>query len=89
LGSISRTARAVFDLIFVIVGGDADRIDQADLELARDNRGRHQAAARDRDDPGPGPHAVEPPGQRPRVAVELVPGDGEVFVGRQVHDQPL
>jgi hypothetical protein len=62
----------------VVVGADADRVDEADVELARDDVRRHEAAAGDRDDAAPGPAVGEPPSQRLRVAVELVPGDREV-----------
>src|SRR6185437_7164339 len=62
-------------LLGVVVACDADRIDNADTEFARDDRRRHQAAARDRDHGLERPDFVEPPGQRPAIAVKLVPGD--------------
>ena len=61
----------------VVIAGDADRLDQADVEFARDDRRRHQAAAGDADDRLERPRLVQPPGQRARVAVELVPGHRE------------
>jgi hypothetical protein len=78
----------------VVVAFHADRIDQADVELPRDDhRGRH-AAARDRHDraPGPafaGPALVQPPGQRARIAVDLVPGDVKALLVRQRVDHGL
>ena len=61
----------------VVIARDAHRIDEADIELARDDRRRHQPAARHRDDAVPRPELEEPPGERPRMAVQLVPGDGK------------
>src|SRR5688572_21163065 len=72
-------------LIFLrtrVVAGDADGVDQADVELARDQRRRHEAAARHRDDAFPGTLAVQDFGQVARIAMQLYPGDDDfVLVG--------
>ena len=53
---------------------------------------RGHAAAGDRDDRAPaaavGAVVVEPPGQRPAVAVDLVPGDVEALLVRQAVGGP-
>ena len=46
---VLRTLQAALGLV-VVVGGDADRLDHAQVQFARDDRRRHQAAAGDRDD---------------------------------------
>src|ERR1700704_5547316 len=68
----------------VIVARHADRLDQADVEFARDDRGRDQAAAGHADDRLERAGAGEPPDQRPCVAVELVPGDGKGLLRLQL-----
>ncbi|MPL92623.1 hypothetical protein SDC9_38736 [bioreactor metagenome] len=79
----------------VVVALDRDRVDDADVQLARDDRRGHQPAAGDADDGAPGatvrPLAIEPPGQRACVAVELVPADQKaLLVGKTFgHDEPL
>ena len=59
--------------LVVVVGGDADRLDHPDVELARHDRRRDEAAAGDRDDGVERAGGGEPPGERPGVAVELIP----------------
>jgi O-antigen ligase len=67
--------------LVVVVALDADRLDQPNIELARDDRGRDEPAARDGDNRGERPRRGEPPGQRPRIAVELIPGDRKRLLG--------
>src|SRR5690606_6724098 len=76
-------------VLIVVVARDADRLDEADLELTRHDRRRHQAAAGDADDGLEGPGAVQAPGECPRIAVELVPGDGKGFFGGGRHGSCL
>ena len=63
----------------MIVALDADCIDHADVEFARNNHGRRHAAAGDGDHGLPraiiGALSVEPPGQCTGIAVELIPTD--------------
>src|SRR3982074_3667921 len=61
----------------VVVAPHANRLDQANVELARDDRRRDETAARDADDRLERTGAGQPPDQRARVAMELVPGNGE------------
>src|SRR6185312_846178 len=63
---------------------DRHAIDGADVELSRHDRRRHEAAASYGDAGLERPLAVEPPGQRPAVAVELVPADRETLGARFV-----
>jgi len=61
-----------------MIGFHRDRIDHADVQLAADDHGGHQPAAGDADHSLPRPAfartlAIQPPGQRARVAVDLVP----------------
>src|SRR5260370_17551068 len=74
-GCVSRNALQHLQvaLLGVIVAGDTDGIDHAYAELARDDRGRHEATAGDGDDRMKRPDLVEPPGQRPAIPVKLVP----------------
>ena len=58
----------------VVVACDAHRLDDADAELARDDRGGNQPAAGDADDRLERAGAGKAPGQRARVAMELIPG---------------
>src|SRR5688572_13086407 len=68
------------------VAGDADGVDQADVELARDQRCGHQAAARHGDDALPRAFLVQELGEVARIAVQLYPGDDDfVFVGDARH----
>ena len=67
----------------VVVARHAHRLDQPDVELARDDRRRHQAAAGDADDRLERAGAVEPPGERARIAMELVPRDRKDFLRRR------
>src|SRR6185312_5767904 len=61
----------------ILVARDAQRVDEADIELARDDGGGDEAAARHRDDAAPRPPLEEPPGERLGVAVQLLPADGK------------
>src|SRR6185369_16509887 len=61
---------------------DAHRVDEANLELARDERRRHEPTAGDGDDAFPVAELVEDARQVPRIAVELRPRDDDlVLVG--------
>ena len=60
-------------LILMVVRGDADGVDHADVELAGDDRRRHHAAASDRHDAAPGAALGQPPGKRAGVAMKLIP----------------
>ena len=67
-----------FSLGLVVVGFHADRIDDADVQFPRNDAGRDHAAAGDGDDGFPSAIRfrapfVQPPRQRPAVAVHLVP----------------
>ena len=67
----------------VVIGSDADGLDQPYSEFARDDGSRHEPAARDAHDGAPvAVLAREPPCERARVAMELVPGNGEGLVGK-------
>ena len=57
----------------VVVAGDADRVDDAELQLPRDDRRGHQPATGDGDDALPALDIMQPPGQRLGVAVQLFP----------------
>src|SRR5262249_56354307 len=64
----------------VVVARDAYRLDQPDAELARDDRGRHQTAAGYADDRLERAGASEPPRERARITMELVPRDRKGFL---------
>ena len=64
----------------MIVGFDGDRLDGADVEFARHDRRRHQPATSDGDERVEGPCPGKAPGQRPAVAVKLVPANGEILL---------
>src|SRR5690606_28427127 len=63
--------------VVVAIGDDADRLDEADVELARDDRRRYEPSASDADDAAEGPHLREPPGEGARIAVQLRPVYGK------------
>src|SRR5258706_3499769 len=64
-----------------VVARNADRVDQANVELARDQRSGDQATARDGDDAFPRPLLVQHVREMARIAVQLDPGDDDlVFV---------
>ena len=65
----------------LVVGSDRDALDEAALKLACDDGGGDQAAAGDGDDAPKRAERHEQPGERPRVAVQLVPRDGRVVSG--------
>ena len=67
-------------LAAVVIAGDADGIDQPQLQFPRHDGRRHQAAAGDGDDAFPWPFLHQPPGQRLGVAMQFVPGDGKVLL---------
>src|SRR5216684_4975044 len=72
------------------VARHAHGLDDPQVELAGDDRGRHQAAARDAHDRLERARVGEPPGERSRVAMERVPGNREGFFGqRRRHDKPF
>src|SRR5262249_8154844 len=55
-------------------------IDEPHLELAGDDRRRHETAAGDGDDAVPGSLLDQAPGERLGVAMQLLPGDREVLL---------
>src|SRR5579864_3544421 len=59
--------------LVIVIGGDADGLDHPDIELTRDDRRRNETAPGDGDDGVERASRGEAPGERPRVAVELVP----------------
>src|SRR5262249_12819392 len=63
----------------VVVALDADRIYEAHVEFAGHDRGRHEAAAGDRDNAAPGTEVEERPGKRALGPVEVVPGDWKML----------
>src|SRR5271165_2689854 len=71
--------------LIVVIGGDADRLDHPDVELPGHDRRRDEAAAGDRDDGVERAGGGEAPGERPRVAVELVPRNRKGLVARGGH----
>src|SRR5579862_2425848 len=60
-------------VLVIVIARDAHGLDDAHVEYARHDRGRHQAAAGDADDRLERPRLVQAPGQRAGVAVKLVP----------------
>src|SRR6266542_5114571 len=70
------------------VARHAHRLDDAQVELAGDDRGRHQAAAGDADDRLERADVGEPPGERPRVAMERVPGNRKGLCGLRLRHEP-
>src|SRR2546422_2061061 len=70
------------------VARHAHGLDDPQIELARDDRGRHQAAARDAHNRLERPHVDEPPGERPGIAMERVPGDRKDFLELLRHREP-
>src|SRR5262245_7748475 len=64
----------------VVVARHAYRLDQPDAELARDDRGGHQTAAGYADDRLERAGASEPPRERARITMELVPRDRKGFL---------
>jgi len=62
------------------IAGDADRVDQPDVELARHECCRDQAASGYGDDALPGPLSMELFGQEPRVAVQFDPGNNDLVL---------
>src|SRR5262249_25055169 len=83
-GALEKTHLA---LRCVVVARHAYRIDQADAELAGHDCGRHQAAAGDGNDGVERPGIREPPSERARIAVKLVPRDRKRLLRRQRHGQ--
>lgn len=61
-----------------LVAGDADGVDEADLELTGDEGGGDEAAAGDGDDAFPRADGVEHLGEITGVAVKLDPGDDDI-----------
>ena len=55
----------------------------AHTEFARHDRRRHQPAASDRDDGFPMALAGQTPGERPGIAMKLIPGNGKCL--RQIY----
>src|SRR6185312_14374332 len=61
----------------LVVAADADGLDEPQAQLARHDRRRHQPAAGDADDGLERPLVGQPPGERARIAMQLVPRDRE------------
>src|SRR4030095_2412353 len=59
----------------VVVARDAHRLDQPDAELAGHDGGGHKAAPRHADNRRERPGTGQPPRQRARIAMELIPRD--------------
>src|SRR6266568_3755132 len=64
------------------VAHHADRVDEADVELARHQRRRDEPAAGDGDDPLPLAEVVQDVRQVARVTVQLRPGDDDLVLVR-------
>ena len=83
-GPVAGRRRRLGDLrlaaLLILIGDDADALHQPQIQLPRDDRGRDQSAAADRDNAGEGPICHQPPGQGARVAMKLVPGDSVVML---------
>ena len=60
-------------LLGVVVAGNADGIDGAQAQFARNDRGGHQATAGNRDDGMKRADLIQPPGQCAAIPVKLVP----------------
>ena len=75
-----------FTLCLMVVGRHADGVDQPQFQLARDDRRRHQPAARDRDNLIPRSLFRQSPGERLGVTMELFPGNGEVVLRLGGHE---
>ena len=73
--------------LHAVVSRAAHRVDQAQVQLAGDDGGRHQPTAGDRHEPLERPEIGQPPGQRARVAVQLRPRHGKhlVVAGSDCH----
>src|SRR5262249_50911287 len=65
----------------VIVACDTDCLDHPDAKFPRHDAGRHQPAAGDANDRFEWTGAAQPPRQRARIAMKLIPRDGEDFCG--------
>jgi len=63
----------------VVVARDADRLDHPDAEPRAPRSRPHEPATSHTDDRLKRPGLRQPPSERPRVAVELVPRDGKLF----------
>src|SRR3954465_1634304 len=69
-----------------VIARDADRIDEADIELTRYQRRRPQPAAGDRNDALPRAEPVQLLGEEPGIAMQFHPGDDDlVFVRHAWH----
>src|SRR6185437_5440669 len=69
-------------LLGVRIARHADRFDHADAELARDDRRRNETTAGNADHRFERADAVEPPGERARIPMKLVPRDWKDFLRR-------
>ena len=75
--------------LVVVIGGDADRFDDPELEFARDDRSGHEAPAGDRDNPLERPRTRQPPGERAGAAMKLIPGNRKGFGSAVGYEVPL
>src|SRR5690606_30628151 len=69
-------------LALMVVTLDRNALDGADVELPRHDGGRHEATAGDCDAGLEGTGLAQAPGERPAVAMELVPAHGKGFLAR-------
>ena len=61
------------------IARDAEGFDHPHIQFARHDRRRHQTAAGDADDRRERPGLGQPPGERARIAMELIPGNRKRF----------
>ncbi len=78
--AVHRLDNRWFALGLMLVGGDADSVDQPEVKLAGDDCRGHEAAAGDGHDTGPGPFFRQPPRQGLGVPVQLVPGNRKALL---------
>ncbi len=76
-------------LLFMIIGRNTDRIDQAHIQFPRHNGGRDQTAPRDCDNAIQGLQFRQSPCQGTGVAVQFFPGNGIFFVASLCHGNPV
>src|SRR6185312_415138 len=69
---ILQHARGALGLV-IVVARDTHGFDQADFQFTRYNRGRHEPTARYANNGLEWPGSGEPPRERPRIPMELVP----------------
>ena len=77
---VRRLQHLDFALALVVIAFDRDRLNDADIQLAGDDGGRHKPATGDGDDALPLAQVGQPPGQGLGIAVQFFPGDGEILL---------